>query len=208
MNDLKQFFEDSKGSFSLFFKSYTEYFFELTKSVDVASVENLVKMLIEARERGSTIFIIGNGGSAATASHFTEDLALCAGAHEDKPFRALSLSDSTPYITALGNDEGYENVFIGQLRNLYKAGDVLIAFSASGNSSNLIKAIDYVNSKNGQTFGILGFDGGEAKKRCAQSITVTSPRGHYGPVESVHVLLMHTVSNYLFFKLSGEVKKL
>lgn len=208
MKQIEQFFKESDGSFSQFFKKYTKYFFDLAESVNIGSIEKLVDTLLEAREHSSTIFTVGNGGSAATASHFSQDLALCAGAGEDKPFRTLSLSDNTPYLTALGNDEGYEKVFVGQLRNLYKPGDILIVFSGSGNSPNLISAINYVNSKGGYTVGILGFDGGEAKKRCAHAITTISPKGHYGPVESLHLLLTHIISNYLFFRLGKKPKKL
>ncbi|OGI78954.1 hypothetical protein A3F19_02840 [Candidatus Nomurabacteria bacterium RIFCSPHIGHO2_12_FULL_37_29] len=208
MNQIEQFFKDSNGSFAGFSRKYAEYICELIKSVEIEAVEKLVDLLIKTREHDSIVFIIGNGGSAATASHFAEDLALCAGAGPEKPLRALSLSDSAPYITALGNDEGYENVFLGQLRNLYKPDDILIVFTASGNSPNVLKAIEYVNAKGGETFGFLGFDGGKAKQQCTQSITIETPKGYYGPVESMHLLLIHVVSNYLFFRLSGKIKKL
>lgn len=200
---MEQIFKESVGSFNKYFQRYTEYFFDLTKAIDISSVEKLVNSLLEAREHGSTIFVVGNGGSAATASHFAEDLALCAGAREDKPFRILSLSDNVPYLSALGNDEGYEKVFVGQIRNLYRQGDILIVFSGSGNSPNLIKTVEYVNSKGGETIGIFGFDGGEAMKVCSHAILVSSPKGHYGPVESMHLLLMHIISNYLFFRLNS-----
>ena len=207
MKQIEQFFKESNGSFNQFFKKYTEHFFDLAKSVDIGSIKKLIDALLEARERGSMIFMVGNGGSAATASHFAEDLALCAGAREDKPFRTLSLSDSVPYLSALGNDEGYDKVFVGQLRNLYKPDDILIVFSGSGNSPNLISAINYVNSKGGHTVGILGFDGGEAKKCCSHAITAVSPKGHYGPVESLHLLLIHIISNFLFCRLNSKENK-
>ncbi|MDO8471310.1 MAG: SIS domain-containing protein [bacterium] len=207
MSQIKEFFQDSNGVFTSFFSAYTKHFFELTHAIDVDSVEKFASILLEARERDATIFIIGNGGSAATASHLAEDLALCSGAGEDKPFRALSLCDSVAYISAIGNDESYDKVFVGQLRNLFRTGDILVALSASGNSQNIIRAIDYINSKGGQTIGILGFDGGEAKNKCHHTVTVVSPKGHYGPVESLHLLLIHVVSNYLFFRLNGEISK-
>ena len=203
MNKLELFYDNAKGSVSPFHKEYVDYFCELNKAIDPKEVEGLVNLLLQARERGSTIFIIGNGGSMSTASHFAEDMMLCAGGNEAKPFRAVSL-DSTPFITALGNDQSYEDVFSSQLKNLYREGDVLVIITASGNSPNVLKAIQYVNSKGGQTFGLLGFDGGKAKEICTQSITVFSEKGHYGPVESVHLLLMHVVSNYLFFHLNKE----
>ena len=207
MTQIKQFFHDANGVFAHFFDAYTKHFFELTSAVDINAVEKFANMLLEARERDATIFIIGNGGSAATASHFAEDLALGAGAGMDKPFRALSLCDSVSYISAIGNDESYEKVFAGQLRNLFRPGDILVAISASGNSQNLIHAIDYVNSKGGETIGILGFDGGEAKNKCRHNIVVATPKGHYGPVESLHLFLIHIVSNYLFFRLNKENQK-
>ncbi|MEK7203620.1 MAG: SIS domain-containing protein [Patescibacteria group bacterium] len=206
MNRVEQIFKEPKISFSRFFKKYTENFFDLVKSIDIDSIKKLAEVLLEAREREATIFVIGNGGSAATASHFAEDLALCAGAGKDKPFRTLSLTDNTSYISALGNDEGYEKIFVGQLRNLYRPGDILIVFSGSGNSPNLIKAIEYVNSKDGDAFGILGFDGGEAKRICRQAIVIDSPKGHYGPVESLHLFLIHIISNYLFSRLNGSAR--
>lgn len=207
MSQIGHFYKNSEGVFASFFNNYTNHLNDLIKETDIKSAEKLVSFLLDARERGATIFIIGNGGSASTASHLAEDLALCAGGGEDKPFRALSLCDSVPYISALGNDEAYENVFTGQIRNLYRPGDVLVVLSASGNSKNLINAIDYVNSKGGETFGLIGFDGGEAKKKCTYHITVSTHKGHYGPVESMHLLLLHVVSNYLFFRIQEGDQK-
>jgi len=207
MKQIEQFYSDAKGSFDSFFDNYVEHCFDLMKAVDLNSVDKLIDSLIIAREKGSTVFIIGNGGSASLASHFAQDLALGTKAGEKKPLRALSLCDNVSYISALGNDESYENIFTGQLRNLYKPGDLLIVFSGSGNSPNLLRAIEYVNNKGGETWGVLGFDGGEAKKICKQFITITSPKGHYGPVESLHAFLTHAISNYLYFKLNDKVGK-
>ena len=200
--EIEEIYKTSDGSLPKFFLEYIKHVIDLILKVDLISVKNFAEVLLAARERGSNIFIIGNGGSAANASHFAEDLAFLAGGTEEKPFRAISLSDSVPYITASGNDRGFENIFSDQLKNLYRVGDLLVVFSGSGNSPNLLKAIDYVNDRGGITFGILGFDGGQAKEKCLHSLIVNSAKGEFGPVESLHLLFFHIVIDYLFFKIS------
>lgn len=200
---MEQIYRDAQGHIPAFFSGYIRHLDYLVKSLDNNSVTAFINTLLTARERGTTIFIAGNGGSAANASHFTEDLALAAGGGELKPFRILCLNDNVPYITALANDRGFENIFVDQLKNIYKDGDLLIVISCSGDSPNLIKAIDFVNEHRGTTFGILGFNGGKAKDKCHNSLIVHSSQGEYGAAESVHLLIFHMVVDYLFFKFKN-----
>ena len=176
---------------------YVKKLTDLLNSLDFAEIDKVVELLIDARDRGATIFFLGNGGSAATASHFANDLGVCASPEGKKPFRAISLASNMAYVTCLGNDLGYENIFIGQLRNLMRPGDIVVAISASGNSPNAIKAVDYANQHGATSVGIVGFYGGLMKKKAQHVIHVKSERGEYGPVEDVHMALDHLISTYL-----------
>ena len=201
MNTLEKTFLDSQSGGD-YAKRYVSYLSELLASLDFQAIEEVIEVFQRARADGKTVFFVGNGGSAATCSHFAEDLAYGTMVEGETPFKALSLTDNAAYITALSNDEGYENIFVGQLRNLFNAGDVLVAISASGNSPNIVKAVEYANSRGGITIGVLGFDGGIAKDRCNHCcVLVETAKGEYGPVEDIHLVLAHLTATYIGFKL-------
>ena len=125
-----------------FSHDYLEYLSSLIDQLDRESISKFADLLLTSRDSGSTTFFLGNGGSASTATHFVNDVSL--GSRQfDKPFRAISLCDNQAVITAIANDDGYENIFLQQLQTLAKAGDTIVCISASGNSKNLIKAIEY-----------------------------------------------------------------
>ncbi|SVB43560.1 uncharacterized protein METZ01_LOCUS196414 [marine metagenome] len=166
------------------------------RRLDTDEIGRFIETLLDARERGATIFLIGNGGSAATASHWANDLALGTNAYEH-PFRALSLTDNVAVLTALGNDLGYDEIFVRQLRILGKKGDVLVGISASGNSPNLLKAFEHSLSVGIKTIAITGFDGGKMKTMADEGIHVPTAPGEYGPAEDVHMVLNHLVCAYL-----------
>lgn len=130
MNNIDRFYTADSLAFSA---AYLDYLQSVLRRLDVREIGRCIVALLDARERGATIFFIGNGGSAATASHFANDLAVGTESYE-KPFRAVSLTDNVPVLTALGNDFGYEQIFVRQLRVLGRRGDVLVGISASGNS--------------------------------------------------------------------------
>jgi D-sedoheptulose 7-phosphate isomerase len=203
MNNLDEIFSDSQSGRD-YAQRYTSYLSELLKSLDFEAVERMIDVFQKARCDGKTVFFVGNGGSAATCSHFAEDLAYGTWTQGEKPFRALSLADNTAYLTAVANDECYENVFVGQLRNLFNKGDVLVAISASGNSPNVIKAVEYANSNGGITIGMIGFDGGKLKGICHHCCQVRTVKGAYGPVEDIHLVLDHIISTYLMYMLRKE----
>jgi D-sedoheptulose 7-phosphate isomerase len=205
MNRLEKIYSNSQSGKD-YARGYLSYLTELCGTLDLAAIEKMIGVFEKARDNGKTIFMAGNGGSAATCSHFAEDLTYGTIVDGKKPYKALSLVDNSAYLTAVGNDEGYENLFMAQLRPLFNAGDVLVAISVSGNSPNLLRAIDYANNKNGITVGIVGFDGGSMKNACHHCVHVSTLKGEYGPVEDIHLILVHLITTYLAFRL-GKTKR-
>jgi len=200
MNDLSDIYNGCK-SVKEYYSRYLNFISNLCSTIDLDEIDKVIDIFLQARKEEKTIFFIGNGGSAATCSHFSEDLSLGTYSKEIKPFKTISLTDNTPYITALGNDIGYDNAFIGQLRCLLSKGDVVVGISGSGNSPNLIKALEYANSKGATTIGILGFDGGEMKELCKHNLVVKTKKGMYGPVEDMHLIIVHIICTYLMYKI-------
>jgi D-sedoheptulose 7-phosphate isomerase len=200
MNKIEEIFSMAKSGED-YAKRYVSYLSELLQDIDFKAIEKVIEVFQNARANGKTIFFAGNGGSAATCSHFAEDLALGTFIAGKTPFKALSLTDNVAYVTAMGNDEGYENIFVGQMRNLFTTGDVLVGISASGNSPNVIKAIEYANDNGGISIGLLGFDGGKMKEICRHCIHINTMKGEYGPVEDIHLILGHIISTYLKYRL-------
>ena len=198
MNNIDNFFNKDP---SIFASNYFDYLSEVLKSIDTNSIGNFIKLLLRARDQELNIFFIGNGGSAATASHFANDLSIGTNSYE-KPFKAISLTDNQAIITAIANDFGYEDVFVRQLKVLGKKNDLLIAISASGNSPSLIKAFEHAKSLGIYTVGITAFDGGKIKQMSNLSIHVPTKQKEYGPAEDAHMVLDHLISAYLVRALS------
>jgi D-sedoheptulose 7-phosphate isomerase len=176
---------------------YLHEFSRLMKQVDVDAVARIVALLQTARDEEATVYIAGNGGSAATASHWANDLGKATKCAGRGWIRALCLSDNTPWLTALANDEGYERAFAGQLENFACPGDVLIVLSASGNSPNLVQAVDLANARGMLTVALLGFDGGVLKDRVHEQLWLATEPGAYGIVESGHSALCDMVTTCL-----------
>ncbi|MCZ6794142.1 MAG: SIS domain-containing protein [Planctomycetota bacterium] len=164
---------------------------EVLKQLDLEAVERLVEKLFEAYRDGLRVFIFGNGGSAATASHFTEDLAkgTIQGMTAQKRLRVSSLTDSVPFISALGNDCGFETIFREQLATNATAGDVAIALSGSGNSPNVIAAVKWAGENGLYTVGITGFNGGKLKGLV--DLSIHCPILDMEIAENAHTIVMH-----------------
>ena len=178
-----------------------EYRSDLESVLDTLSpgdVLGLIRLLEEAHKSRRQIFVIGNGGSAATASHLACDLAKTVLSSQQaadlKRFRVTALTDNMPLITAYGNDVGYESTFAEPLRNLATENDLLIVISGSGNSPNVIEALTAARALGLKTVGLLGFDGGQARKLADHSVVVDSE--YYGHIEDVHMILVHLVTRY------------
>jgi D-sedoheptulose 7-phosphate isomerase len=176
---------------------YLQAFEKLLHRVDLDALERIVDLLRAARERAGTIYVAGNGGSAATASHWVNDLGKATKCGGRRPMRVMSLSDNISWLTALANDEGYERVFSGQMENFAQPGDVLIVISASGNSPNLLRAVELARARGVVTIGMLGFDGGALKDQVDDCLWLPTEQGAYGLVESGHSLLCHVLTTCL-----------
>ncbi|GBD10427.1 Phosphoheptose isomerase 1 [bacterium HR23] len=165
-------------------------------------VERLADLLYRAFQEGRTVFVIGNGGSASNATHFAQDLAKGTLTDLSAPrrLRALALTDNVSFLTALSNDIGYEVVFEEQLKTYAQPSDVLIAFSGSGNSPNVLRAVEWANRQGLITVGFTGFDGGRLRPLAQVSIHV--PCYHMGIVESVHCFAFHWVVSTLRRRLA------
>ncbi len=186
----------------------SEYFEELKKifdNIDKKGIEEITDIIYKAYVNDRTIFILGNGGSASTASHFACDLGKGTLSrvydHNEKRFRVVSLTDNVAVLTAYANDLSFDDIFLQQLRNLVHRGDVVIAITGSGNSKNVIKAVKYARDCGAITIGLLGFDGGKVKKFLDKYVIV--PSNHYGRIEDVHLILEHMITDYLRRKIKG-----
>ncbi len=162
----------------------------------------LGELLYRAYRDGKHVFTLGNGGSASTASHMAADLAKNTIEQNMRRFRILSLNDNASLLTALANDLGYENVFSEQLKNLIRAGDLLIVISGSGNSPNVVAAIEYARERSAEVAAIVGFGGGRAAELADLAIVVHSD--HYGIVEDLHLVINHILVDHFKERLSDE----
>ena len=154
-------------------------------------IVDVIDLLQQARRKGSQVFILGNGGSASTASHFACDLAKNTRQEGLPHFRVIGLTDNMALFSALANDEGYENVFSEQLVNLVRSGDIVIAISASGNSKNVIKAVEAAHQHHATVIGFTGFDGGRLRQLAHINIHVNSNIIEH--VEDIHLMLEHLI---------------
>lgn len=189
--------EEQMASGVEFARGYVERLIALLKSLDYQAIDRVIALFLQARSTGNTIFFLGNGGSAATAAHFANDLGVCASPEGMVPFRSISLTSNNAFMTCLGNDFGYEDIFWRQLRNLMRPGDVVVGISASGNSPNAVKALRYAAENGGISVALVGFDGGIMKQIASHAIHIETAKGDYGPVEDIHMVLDHLISTYL-----------
>jgi D-sedoheptulose 7-phosphate isomerase len=173
--------------------------------INPAEVRALADAIYDCYRHRRTVYVIGNGGSGSNASHFCEDLGKGTLTREDfdndakQRLRILSLTDNTPYILAWGNDEGFDRVFVEQLKNLANPGDLLVAISGSGNSPNILRAVEWANRHDLRTFGCTGFSGGKLRTLAHQNLHV--PLDDMGIVESIHLTAFHWVVDNLHARI-------
>jgi len=158
-------------------------------------IERIFDLVKESRIKKRRIFLIGNGGSASTASHFVCDLNKTAKIKGLNRSQAFALNDNAPLVFAISNDISYDSVFEEQLKNFLEKDDLVIAISGSGNSENIIKAVNYANEKGAITIGLTGFDGGRLKKICKECLVVPSDKMYH--IEDVHLTINHLIT-FLF----------
>jgi len=164
------------------------------ETIDLEAVNQAIQVLIRARDEDRRIFVCGNGGSASTASHFVCDMVKGASFNRDKRFRIMALTDSLPTITAYSNDVGFECIFVEQLKNFAEPGDVVIAISGSGNSPNVLRAVEYAKSIGCRTIALSGRNGGKLGPLAELNIQASNP--HMGRIEDVHMIAMHMICYY------------
>jgi D-sedoheptulose 7-phosphate isomerase len=193
---------------SLNLNDYLGRLSEEISRLDQAAVERWSDLIYEAWDKGRFVFIIGNGGSATTASHFAEDFGKSLLRENElrdeskKRLKVLSLTDNVGRITALGNDLSFDEIFVQQLMNVGGEGDVLIALSGSGNSENILRAVDWANRNDLATFGLTGYDGGRLRQIQQDGIHVEVH--DMGMAQSIHLCLFHWVLDDLFARIHGE----
>ena len=164
---------------------------EIISNLDVSAINDAMNLLEETRNNGTTVYLIGNGGSAATASHMQNDFNKGISEGLEKKYNFCCLCDNFATIMAIANDDCYENVFYNQLHNRLKPGDVLLAISGSGNSKNVIKAVEYAKSKGNKVIGFTGYDGGKLKS--LSDISLHIPLNNMQIAEDVHTIFNHTM---------------
>ncbi|MCC6848793.1 MAG: SIS domain-containing protein [Deltaproteobacteria bacterium] len=181
---------------SAFARGYLDHLGNVLGRIDVTAIDRVVEALLIARADDRTTFVLGNGGSAATAAHFANDLAMGT-QPPSRRFRAFSLVDNAALLSAAANDYGYEEVFVRQLDGVLRPRDVVIAISASGSSHNLLRAVMHANAAGALTIGFTGFDGGRLRQLVHIDVHVPTDNGEYGPSEDAHLALAHVIANYL-----------
>jgi D-sedoheptulose 7-phosphate isomerase len=183
-------------------REYLERLIATLEAMPVDAIERLSEVLYRAYTDGKQVFILGNGGSASTASHMAADLGKNTIGPNMRRFRIMSLNDNIPLLTALSNDVGYDNVFAEQLQNLIQPGDVLIAISGSGNSPNVLRAMEYAHSRSAETVAMLGFGGGKAAELADLVLLVEAD--DYGVVEDAHLIVNHILVEHFRQRLAEE----
>lgn len=181
-------------------EQYKAELFKALESIDLERVGQATAWFREARAQGRQIFVCGNGGSAATATHFVTDMVKGASYNRPTRFRILALTESVPTLTAYANDLDFEAVFVEQLKNFAQSGDLVMGISGSGNSPNVLRAIEYANSIGCRTLGLTGRDGG-ALGRLAQ-LEIRVPVEHMGRIEDAHMIVCHMIGYH--FMEGGE----
>lgn len=206
MNMLEKMYQLSNNG-NDYFRNYCQYVSKLLAEIDLKAIETVVEIFLKARENDKTIYFAGNGGSAATASHFAQDIGEIGRKIQGKAFRSQSINDNVSLLTAISNDYGYDNIFSMQIEYNFNPGDILVVISASGNSPNVIKAVELAKKKGGTTVGLIGFSGGRLAEICDCVVHILSKTGEYGPVEDLHLILDHMITSYLTMMLKEKGKE-
>ncbi|MFN5299196.1 MAG: SIS domain-containing protein [Planctomycetaceae bacterium] len=188
-------------------KTYLQRVQQEIDNLDHSEIEALADAIYNRYLSGRFVYIIGNGGSAANASHLCEDLgkSTVLDFETQKRLKVLSLTDNTPYILAWGNDTSFDRIFVEQIKNFGEPGDLLIAISGSGNSPNVLRAVEWANAHGIETFGITGFSGGQLRGLAHKG--VHCPLDDMGIVESLHLIAFHYVLDDVHGRINGLKNK-
>lgn len=182
--------------------TYLEHEIETLRALDVEAINEALNLLLEAFENGNTVYIFGNGGSSATASHFQNDFNKGVSEHTEKKFNFLCLNDNVATVMAVANDIGFEEVFRFQLRGHLKPGDLVMAISGSGNSKNVINAVEYAKSCGNRIIGLTGFGGGRLRELADVALHV--PVNSMQITEDVHMVFDHLMMSVFYKRLCNK----
>lgn len=188
---------DRKKNIQNYFNSYRERLNNLLDAVDINALEKVIETMINTFKNGKTVYVCGNGGSAATASHIQADFSFFVRYFTKFRPKVRALTDNVPMITAIGNDTSFNDIFVEQLKGHFEEGDTIICISASGNSENVIRAAQYANDNNGTSIAFVGFSGGKLLEVANHALYTPNPKGDYGPIEDLHMIYDHIIVNYL-----------
>ena len=197
INNIDKIYNES-NNLDEFVSGYFDNLNNIINQLNLSSISSFIQEFSDSYENNQTIFVAGNGGSSSTASTMANDIGfdILKKTGTKTPFKVFALTDNNSVITAIANDVGYENIFINQLKIHYREGDSLLVISASGNSENLIKSAEWVKSKGGDVFGLLGFTGGKLSSICDNYLHIKCEPGEYGPVEDSHLIINHILAHW------------
>jgi D-sedoheptulose 7-phosphate isomerase len=204
MTDLISLYKSTQTS-AEFARAYLTYLTDILEVIDVSIIEQIINAFVRAAENDKTIYFLGNGGSAVTATHFASDMAVNTRTNQHKPLRAVSLVDNLALLTCVSNDEGFENIFIRQLEIFMQPGDVVVGLSVSGNSPNVINACQYAKDNGATVIACTGFSGGKIGSLADIHFHIPTPVGEYGPVEDIYQILDHLIYTYLRLSRIGSL---
>lgn len=193
---------DSKADFAT---AYLEYLSAIMQELDVQVIAQIIDVIEQMSGNGGTLYFFGNGGSAATATHFANDIAINTRQQAIPSINAVSLVDNQAILTAIANDHGYENVFVKQLEGVLDPKDVIFALSVSGNSENILRAVKYARQIGTKVITCSGFDGGQLMRLSDINLHVQTSKGEYGPVEDVFQILDHLIYTFLMLSRFGKL---
>lgn len=183
-------------------KSYIDDEIEILKNLDIHAINDVLNMLEETRLNGTKVYVFGNGGSAATALHMQNDFNKGISEHLKVRYNFVCLNDNIATVMAIANDDCYENVFINQIEHQLQKGDVIIAISGSGNSENVIRAVEYAKKQGNKIIGFTGYSGGKLKN--LSDINLHVPLNNMQITEDVHIIFNHMMMYILSSKLKGK----
>ncbi len=181
----------------LYLVNYKTRLNQILDQLNAENLEPVITAIIDTFKRGNTLFVAGNGGSAATASHMQVDFSFFVRYFTKYRPKIRALTDNVPMMTAVGNDTSFDDIFVEQLKGHFSQGDTLLCISASGNSENVVRAAQYANEQGGQSIGWVGFSGGKLKEVSTIALHLENEKGDYGPIEDMHMILDHMIVNYL-----------
>ena len=183
-----------------FLENYTERLKNLLDDINYIDIVTIIGRLEQSVHENAKVYVIGNGGSSATASHMANDLGIGLKRRNIISINIESLGDNSAVTSAIANDIGFENIFYMQLKGILRPKDVLLAISCSGNSPNIIKAVENANEIGSTVIGVTGFGGGKLKHMSDINFHVNAPNGEYGLVEDMHMILDHIIYSYFISK--------